>query len=218
MSGRPWPPRTPEAYRREAAVALAPSLHAAFAAVRLLVLDADGVLTPANILYGPEGEALKEFDSRDGFGLVQAHAAGLKLALLTGRPSRIAERRCRDLGFDVIKLGRFDKVAALREILAETGCTAAETCYVGDDVIDIPALDAVGLPVTVPAAPDEVRERSRYVTLAGGGRGAVREVTDLVLKLRGLYGPALAALAAGPAPHPPEPAAGGNPQPEAPLP
>lgn len=215
MSGRPWPPRTPEAYRREAADALDPSLHAAFVAVRLLVFDADGVLTPANILYGPDGEALKEFDSRDGFGLVQAHAAGLKLALLTGRPSRIAERRCRDLGFDVIKLGRFDKVAALREILAETGCAAAAAGYLGDDVIDIPALDAVGLPVTVPEAPAEVRERSRYVTRAGGGRGAVREVTDLVLKLRGLYGPALAQLAGGPAPHPPEPVADANPRPEA---
>ena len=208
MSARPWPPRTDEAYRGEAEAALEPALHAAFAAVRVLVLDADGVLTPANILYGPQGEALKEFDSRDGFGLVQAHAAGLKLALLTGRPSRLAERRCRDLGFDVIKLGRFDKVAALREILAQTRCAPADACYVGDDVIDIPALDAVMLPVTVPSAPPEVRERCRYVTRAAGGRGAVREVTDLVLKLRGLYGPALARLSSGPAPHPPEPAPG----------
>jgi len=208
VSARPWPPRDDDAYRREAEAALEPALRAAFAGVRALVLDADGVLTPGNILYGPEGEALKEFDSRDGFGLVMAHAAGLKLALLTGRPSRIAARRCLDLGFDAVKLGRFDKVAALREILAETGVEAEAAAYLGDDVIDIPALDAVGLAVTVPAAPGEVKERCRYVTRAGGGAGAVREVTDLVLKLRGLYGSALTRLAAGPAPHPPE---GGRP-------
>ncbi len=203
MSARPWPPRSDDEYRREAAAGLPPDLRDAFAAVELLVLDADGVLTAANIIYGPEGEALKEFDSRDGFGLALAHAAGVRLALLTGRPSPIAARRCRDLGFDAVKLNRFDKLAALGEILRETGCDAARAAYVGDDVLDIPALDAVGLPVTVPEAPPEVRERARWVTRAGGGRGAVREVTDLVLKLGGRYGAALVRLASGPSPHPP---------------
>lgn len=201
MSARAWPPRSDDEYRCEAEAALPPPLRAAFAAARLLVFDADGVLTAANIIYGPDGEALKEFDSRDGFGLAQAHAAGLKLALLTGRPSPIAARRCRDLGFDVIKLNRFDKRAALDEILQQTGCAPGETAYMGDDLLDVPALDAVGLPLTVPEAPAEVRERALWVTRAPGGRGAVREVTDLVLKLRGLYGPALVRLAAGPSPH-----------------
>ena len=201
MLTRPWPPRSDDEYRREAEALLPSELRAAFAALRLLVFDADGVLTAANIIYGLDGEALKEFDSRDGFGLAQAHAAGLKLALLTGRPSPIAARRCRDLGFDVVKLDRFDKLAALGEILRQAGCAPQETAYMGDDVLDIPALDAVALPISVPEAPAEVRERARWVTRAAGGRGAVREITDLTLKLQGLYGKALLKLAAGPSPH-----------------
>ena len=111
--------------------------------------------------------------------------------MLTGRNSGIVGRRCRELRFDSIKLGRFDKVAALREILAETGCAAADTLYLGDDLIDLPAMYEVGIPMAVPAAPIEVKEASCYVTASEGGQGAVREVMDLVLKSAGLFGQAL---------------------------
>lgn len=194
-ASRPWPPRADEAWRAEAHARLAPSLRPRFAAVRTLVFDADGILTPGNLLYGPEGEALKEFDSRDGLGLALARTAGLKLALLTGRDSPIAARRCRDLGFHALRLGRFDKAAALAEILAEVGGEADAALYMGDDLIDIPVLDAVGLAATVPEAPAEVRERCHYVTAAPGGRGAVREVVELALKVQGRLGAALAGLA-----------------------
>ncbi len=200
-SGRgPWPPRSDSAWREEARARLAPRLWEAFGAVRVLVFDADGVLTGGNILYGPEGEALKEFDSRDGFGLALARAAGLKLALLTGRHSPIAARRCADLGFHAVREGRFDKAAALAEILAELECAPEAALYMGDDLIDVPALDAAGVPVTVPAAPPEVRERCGYVTRAAGGEGAVREVIDLVLKIQGRFGSALAQIAGSPSP------------------
>lgn len=198
MSGnaadRPWPPHTDTDYRQEAVVRLGEELADRLSRIRLLVFDADGVLTSGNLIYGPDGEALKEFHSHDGLGLVMARVAGVKLAVLTGRNSEIVARRCTELRFDAIKLGRFDKVAALEEILAATGCRAEDTLYMGDDLIDLPAMFAVGAPVAVPAAPAEVREHTCYVTTAAGGRGAVREIIDLVLMSSGLYSLALERL------------------------
>ena len=194
MSG-PWPPSGDEQYRQEAVTRVGAALAARLAAVDLLVFDADGVLTTGAMIYGPDGEAFKAFHSHDGLGLVMARIAGLKRAVLTGRDSAIVARRCAELRFDVVKLGRFDKLAALAEILAETGCSAERTLYMGDDLIDLPALRAVGLAVGVPAAPAEVRRECALVTTAGGGCGAVREVTDLVLKASGRYGLALQRLA-----------------------
>ncbi len=189
-----WPPHTDTDYRQEAVVRLGEELADRLATVRLMVFDADGVLTPGNLIYGPDGEALKEFHAHDGLGIVMARVAGIKLAVLTGRNSEIVARRCTELRFDAIKLARFDKVVALEEILAETGCSAEETLYVGDDLIDLPAMFAVGSPVAVPAAPVEVRENSCYVTTTAGGQGAVREIIDLVLKSTGLYTLALERL------------------------
>lgn len=195
MSDRPWPPHGDATYRRQVEDAVGADLARTLADVELMIFDADGVLTPGNLVYGPKGEALKEFHSHDGLGLVLARVAGVKRAVLTGRNSAIVARRCEELRFDAIELGRFDKAAALEEILAATGADVLRTLYVGDDLIDLPVLDLVGVPVAVPAAPAEVRERCVYVTTAAGGHGAVREVTDLVLKAGGKYGPALLRLA-----------------------
>lgn len=189
-----WPPHSDEDYRQEAVVRVGGELADRFARVRLLVLDADGVLTDGRMHYSALGEATKAFHSRDGLGLVLARAAGLKLAVLTGRQSGIVAGRCAELRFDAIKLGRYDKVEALGEILLETGCRAADAVYMGDDVIDLPALHQVGVPVAVPDAPQEVRHCCLHVTQARGGEGAVREVVDLVLKSAGLYGRALERL------------------------
>lgn len=189
-----WPPSSDEDYRQEAVVRAGNDVADRLARVRLIVLDADGVLTDGRMIYGAQGEAYKAFHSRDGLGLVLARVAGVKLAVLTGRHSAVVERRCTELRFDAIKLGRFDKVEALGEILRETGCAAVDALYMGDDVIDLPALHQVGVPVAVPEAPQEVRHQCLYVTQARGGAGAVREVVDLVLKSAGLYGLALERL------------------------
>jgi len=157
------------------------------AKVELMVFDADGVLTPGNLIYGPQGEVLKEFHSHDGLGLVMARMVGIKRAVLTGRNSDIVAKRCSELRFDVIKLGRFDKAAAMTEIWQETKVLPENTLYMGDDVIDLPPLRSVGIPVSVPAAPAEVQSVSCYVTVAEGGRGAVREIIDLILKSSGRY-------------------------------
>ncbi len=190
----PWPPNSAEQYRQQAVDSLGEDLAARFARVKLMVFDCDGVLTPGNLIYGAAGETLKEFHSHDGLGLVMARIVGLKRAVLTGRNSEIVSRRCTELGFDSIKLGRFDKVGALLEIFEETGCTPEETLYMGDDLIDLPAMHQVLVAVGVPAAPCEILDFCHHITTAAGGLGAVREVTDLVLKSSGQYSTALIRL------------------------
>jgi len=194
-SDKPWPPHGDEIYRRQVTDRVGADLATNLADIKLMVFDADGVLTPGNLMYGPDGEALKEFHSHDGLGLVMARVAGVKCAVLTGRHSAIVERRASELRFASIKLGRFDKLTALEEILAETGIDHSEALYMGDDLIDVPAMLRVAVAVSVPAAPDEVKDRSDYVTRSSGGAGAVREVTDLVLKASGRFGTTLARLA-----------------------
>ena len=194
MVSQPWPPHSADEYSQEALTRLGPDLAARFETVRALIFDADGVLTSGNLVYGPQGEALKEFDSQDGLGLVMARIVGLKRGVITGRDSEIVATRARELKFDTICLGRFDKVAALAEMLSELGCHEDETLYMGDDLLDLPVLYRVGIPVTVPAAPRELKEHCCYVTAAEGGHGAVREVVDLVLKCRRLYTVALESL------------------------
>ncbi len=189
-----WPPLSAEQYRRQAVECLGEELTASFANIKLLVFDCDGVLTPGNLVYGPSGEALKEFHSHDGLGLVMARIAGLKRAVLTGRNSEIVFLRCTELRFDSLKMGRFDKVGALQEILDETGCGPDETLYMGDDLIDLPAMHQVLVAVGVPNAPVEILDFCHHVTSVAGGQGAVREVTDLVLKSSGLYSTALTRL------------------------
>lgn len=191
---KPWPPRSDRDYRQAVQAALGTDLAARFGAIQLMVFDADGVLTDGRLAYGPSGESLKEFHAHDGLGLVLARIAGIKRAVLTGRNSLIVDRRVKELRFESIKLGRFDKVTALQEILAETGCAAEATLYMGDDLIDVPAMYEVGLPITVPAAPADVRAACLYTTTAAGGAGAVREVTDLVLQAAGLFATALERL------------------------
>ncbi len=189
-----WPPRSDAAYRQQAVDVVGEELTSIMAGIKLLVFDCDGVLTPGNLVYGPSGEVLKEFHSHDGLGLVMARMAGLKRAVLTGRNSPIVERRCTELRFDSLKMGRFDKVAALQEILNDTGCLAEETLYMGDDLIDLPAMYEVKVAIGVPNAPTDVLDYCQYVTVNHGGKGAVREVTDLVLKCAGLYTTALKRL------------------------
>ncbi len=157
----PWPPRSDAAYRAEAEARLGADLADRFAAVDLLVLDVDGVLTDGVMYYGAEGEQLKGFHSHDGLGLALARLAGLKRAVLTGRDSAIVARRCAELRFDTVKLGRFDKGTALDEILAETGGDPARDPLHGGRP-DRPARPAGGGGAGVRAGGP------------GGGAGAVR--------------------------------------------
>ena len=192
-----WPLPDAETARREVVKRLGADLTERLARIDLVVLDCDGILTTGRLLYGPDGEALKEFDARDGLGLMMLRAAGVARAVLTGRTSPMVARRCGDLRFEAVKMGRFDKIEALTEIWRETGVAGERSLYMGDDLLDLPALSAAGVAVTVPGAPAEVQQACDFTTEAAGGLGAVREICDLVLKARGAHADAIGTLVAG---------------------
>ncbi|MDH3284845.1 MAG: HAD hydrolase family protein [Acidobacteriota bacterium] len=154
------------------------------ARIRLLMLDVDGVLTDGGLYYLEEGGFAVRFDIKDGLGLARAVREGILVALVSGRDTPQARRRAEELGILEIHLGARDKVAVLEDILSRTGLGAEEACFVGDDLIDLPAMRRVGLPVAVADAVEEVREVAVHVTVRAGGRGAVREVVELLLSHR----------------------------------
>ncbi|MCC7412447.1 MAG: HAD hydrolase family protein [Gammaproteobacteria bacterium] len=156
------------------------------AAVRLALFDVDGVLTDGRLYLGAAGEELKVFHSRDGHGLVMLREHGIHVGVISGRSSPIVVQRMATLGVEIVEQGCHDKREALQRVLARTGCAPASTAFTGDDLPDLPVMAVVGLAVAVADAHPSVRERSHWCTRAPGGRGAVREVCDLLLAARGL--------------------------------
>jgi 3-deoxy-D-manno-octulosonate 8-phosphate phosphatase (KDO 8-P phosphatase) len=154
------------------------------AAVRLVAMDVDGVLTDGGIWYSDQGDELKRFDVRDGQGLVLLRDAGVVTAIVTRRHSKIVERRARELGIAEVHQDAADKAAVVQDLLKRHGIRAADACYVGDDLGDLPAMALVGVPVAVADAVPAVRTAAAYVTRAHGGRGAIRELCDLILAAR----------------------------------
>ena len=136
--------------------------------------------------FDNNGNELKTFSTRDGLGLRVLQRQGTEIALITGRQSRIVEQRAAQLGISHVYQGRNDKLNALHELLAATGLEAPELCYAGDDWVDIPVLDRVGLAVTVADADAVVKGHVHWITSCSGGHGAVREICDLFLAARGL--------------------------------
>jgi len=150
--------------------------------VRLAAFDVDGVLTDGRIILGPHGDEYKAFHVRDGHGLVRLREAGVTLAVITGRQSAVVDRRMRELGILHVYQGVRDKRAQLLELLELLSIAPANTCYVGDDLPDLGAMQIAGLPVAVADACPEVIAAAAWVTSAAGGRGAVREVCDAILR------------------------------------
>jgi 3-deoxy-D-manno-octulosonate 8-phosphate phosphatase (KDO 8-P phosphatase) len=155
-----------------------------WAAVRALVTDVDGVLTDGGLYYAENGDELKRFDVRDGQGLVLLREAGLLTAIVTRKQTAIVTRRAHDLGIAEVHQNVADKAAVLAELLARHRLAAAAVCYVGDDVGDLAAMRAVGLPVAVADAVPPVRRAATYITRARAGHGAIREICDLILASR----------------------------------
>lgn len=157
-------------------------IHVLAGRVRLLLMDCDGVLTDGRLYFTSGGEAMKVFDVRDGQGLVSWHKAGFSSGIISGRRSEIVDVRARELGVRFVHQGVEDKIQAFLAILAEAYVSDPfEVAYMGDDIGDLPLLRKVGLPIAVADAVPEVKAAAKYVTEARGGRGAVREVTDLLL-------------------------------------
>ena len=156
----------------------------AAAGVRVLVLDVDGVLTDGRLYYGPRGEALKVFHVRDGAGLKQLAAAGVTVAVISGRRSTMTRLRCRELGIRYVLQGVRDKAAALRTLCTRLRVEPADCACIGDDTPDIPLMRLVGLAYAVADAHLEARQAAHRVTTLPGGQGAVREVCDQLLAAR----------------------------------
>ncbi len=161
-------------------------------AIRLLVLDVDGVLTDGRITYDSEGRELKSFHIKDGLGLKLVRSAGLKTAIITGRTSPMVERRARELGIDWIVQGREDKAEALQALAEEQGFALAEIAYMGDDLPDLAAVQIAGLGLTVADGHERVRQAADFVTRLPGGRGAVREACEWLLQQQGKLNAVLA--------------------------
>ena len=161
--------------------------------VRLAIFDVDGVLTDGTLYYTDSGEELKAFNVRDGHGMKMLQSTGVTLAIITSRSSRSIERRAQNLGIDLLYQGAEDKLAAFHALLKRTGQQAASCSYMGDDLVDLPVLTRAGLAATVPEAPAAVRQGAHHVTQAGGGRGAVRELCELIMHAQGTFEGQLAA-------------------------
>jgi 3-deoxy-D-manno-octulosonate 8-phosphate phosphatase (KDO 8-P phosphatase) len=153
-------------------------------AVRLAAFDVDGVMTDGTLYIGPDGEALKAFNILDGHGVKMLQAAGVAVAIISGRDSRAVERRAAELGIAHVAQGVADKVAVLDKLARELGIAAEACAFMGDDLPDLAAMQRCGLAVAVANAVDAVKAAAHYVTRASGGRGAVREFCELVLEAR----------------------------------
>ncbi|MGP8049355.1 MAG: KdsC family phosphatase [Desulfobaccales bacterium] len=156
-------------------------------AIRLLLLDVDGVLTDGRLYFGPQGETLKVFHVRDGHGLKMAQRAGIAVAFLSGRRSDAAYHRARELGISRFFEGLRDKLKVMRELEADLKISATQVAVVADDLVDLPIMARAGLALAVADAAPEVAAVAHWVTQGPGGRGAVREVCDLLLKAQGKW-------------------------------
>jgi 3-deoxy-D-manno-octulosonate 8-phosphate phosphatase (KDO 8-P phosphatase) len=163
---------------------------AAAAAIRLLVLDVDGVLTDGRLYFGPRGEALKVFHVRDGYGIRRLIGAGIEVAVISGRRSAAVSARCRELGIARVMQGADDKLAAFERLRQRAQVGARACACVGDDLPDVPLFGAVGLAFAVADAHPLARRAAHHVTALPGGLGAVREVCDRLLAAKARQGSA----------------------------
>lgn len=160
-------------------------LHRRARALAWLLFDVDGVMNDGSLYFSSEGERLKTFHVRDGLGIALARRRGLKVGILSGRRSPALERRARDLGLDELIVDEPHKGRAFDAFLARRGVAAERVAYTGDDLLDLPVLLRAGVSFAPADAVPEVRERVHHVLERAGGRGAVREVIELVLRARG---------------------------------
>ncbi|SDG13118.1 3-deoxy-D-manno-octulosonate 8-phosphate phosphatase (KDO 8-P phosphatase) [Selenomonas sp. WCT3] len=155
--------------------------------IKLIIFDVDGVLTDGGIYIGAEGELYKPFFCRDGLGITLAHKAGIKTAIITGRNSKQVAFRAGELHISEVFQGKLDKRTAYQELKEKLGLQDEEIGYIGDDLIDLPILLQVGLPMAVSDAVAEVRQEALLTASYPGGRGAVRELIEFILKAQGKW-------------------------------
>lgn len=153
--------------------------------IRLMAFDVDGVMTDGGLFLSDSGEEFKRFNSLDGHGLKMLRASGVEVAIITGRTSRCVEARAQNLGVTHVFQGVENKLEAMVELLNKLKLSRDVAAYMGDDVVDLTVMRHVGLAISVPDAPQLVREHSDFVTQRSGGHGAVREACELVMSAQG---------------------------------
>ena len=155
------------------------------AGIKLVIFDVDGVLTDGSLFIGDDGQEYKAFNSKDGHGMRMLQDAGVDIAIITGRVSNVVEHRMKDLGIKHVYQGKRQKLPAFEELLQKVGLPAEQVAYVGDDVVDLPVMSKVGLAICVQDGHGFVKKHAHWITEHGGGRGAGRDVCELILQARG---------------------------------
>ncbi len=153
--------------------------------IQLVAFDVDGVLTDGSLILGDKGDEYKIFHAHDGLGLVMLRNAGLEIAVISARSTPIVEERMAALGIDYVYQGQSDKQTALKNLMQKLNVNKEETAFVGDDLVDLPAMSLTGLAIAVANAHALVREKADWVTSNGGGHGAVREICEMILQAQG---------------------------------
>ncbi len=154
--------------------------------IRLVIFDVDGVLTDGSLFLSDDGQEYKAFNSKDGHGMKMLQASGVEIAIITGRTSRVVELRMESLGIRHVFQGQLDKLPAYERLKKTLELTDGEIAYVGDDVVDLPIMRRVGLAIAVQDAHPLVRQHAHWQTPARGGRGAAREVCELLMEGHGV--------------------------------
>ena len=166
--------------------------HRKAAQVRIMIFDVDGVLTDGRMQFSAEGEVLKSFFVHDGLGIQLLQKMGIATAIISARITPIVNKRAADLGITYVYQGHHDKRITFAQLLADTGMSAQDCGFIGDDIVDLPLFSKVGFAVSVPNGHPEAISRADYVTKASGGFGAVREICDFILRAQNKYDAALA--------------------------
>ncbi len=164
--------------------------------IKLIAFDVDGIMTDGGLYLSDTGDEFKRFNSLDGHGLKMLRASGVELAIITGRTSRCVELRAQNLGIRHLFQGVEDKLSTMQDLLQQMNIAADAAAYMGDDVVDLPVMRRVALAVTVPEAPQIVRDHAHYVSQRNGGHGAVREVCELIMSAQGTLDAQLASYLA----------------------
>jgi len=168
-------------------LAIEESLLAKAKSIKLLLLDVDGVLTDGRIIYDSQGRDLKFFDVHDGLGVYLLRKAGVKTILITAKKSKTITPRARDMRIEEVFAELHPKTKALEKIFKKYHVSAEEICFVGDDLVDLCMMRRVGFPIAVFNACPEIKRAASYITIRHGGRGAVRQVAELILKAQGAW-------------------------------
>lgn len=161
-------------------------------AIRLVIFDVDGVLTDGSLFMSDDGQEYKAFNSKDGHGMKMLQNSGVTIGIITGRTSELVRLRMESLGVAHVYQGKHDKLPAYEELKAALGLEDHQIAYVGDDVVDLPVMTRVGLAITVQDGHPLTKQYAHHVTAAGGGRGAAREICDLLMDAQGTLQQSLA--------------------------